>query len=311
MATEKHSNPYGPTKEDFKRFAEICGLEFAEQSFEEFAADPPYDPEAQEIYERMLPDVSQPDIKELLFELAGAAFTDPGDPFYDYLCENKERIYDAARVEPKVVEVVVMGLKMGIEQGSSACMNYLGALYYMGDLVEQDYQKAAELYEMATNAGNYQSTINLGYIYEYGRIGTPDYQKAFMYYSLAVAMYPSCEALYKLGDQFSRGQAVEEDKQKAYRLYERSLNQAQNIVEKAQPAIRMAAMLIDEGNGLYDIPFDPLYALHLYQEAEIGLRIDIKDGQYYYEKRLQEALEGQKRARALVEGGSVSKHGEL
>lgn len=63
---------------------------------------------------------------------------------------------------------------------------------------------------------------------------------------------------------------------------------------------------------MYDIPFDPLYALHLYQETEIGLRIDIKDGQYSYEKRLQEALEGQKCARALVEAGNnIIKHGEF
>ena len=50
-------------------------------------------------------------------------------------------------------------------------MNDLGALYYMGDLVEQDYAKAAELYEMAADAGCFQSIINLGYIYEYGRTG--------------------------------------------------------------------------------------------------------------------------------------------
>ena len=57
-------------------------------------------------------------------------------------------------------------------------MNDLGALYYMGDLVEQDYAKAAELYEMAADAGCFQSIINLGYIYEYGRTGKPDHTKA-------------------------------------------------------------------------------------------------------------------------------------
>ena len=34
-------------------------------------------------------------------------------------------------------------------------------------------------------------------------------------------------------------------------------------------------------------------ALELYQLAERGLRVDIAHGQTYYEKRLQEALEGQ------------------
>ena len=46
---------------------------------------------------------------------------------------------------------------------------------------------------------------------------------------------------------------------------------------------------------------DPLEALRLFQMAEIGLRKDIADGQYYYEKRLQEAIEGQKKAREAIE----------
>ena len=52
-------------------------------------------------------------------------------------------------------------------------------------------------------------------------------------------------AVYKLGDMFGRGRAVPQDKSKAYRLYERSLELARNDVEFAQPAIRIAAMLID------------------------------------------------------------------
>ena len=45
----------------------------------------------------------------------------------------------------------------------------------------------------------------------------------------------------------------------------------------------------------------PLRALALYQRAEIGLRIDIANGMTYYAKRLREAIEGQEKARELVE----------
>ena len=34
-------------------------------------------------------------------------------------------------------------------------MNDLGALYYAGEIVDQDYVKAAELYEMAVDYGCY------------------------------------------------------------------------------------------------------------------------------------------------------------
>ena len=69
-----------------------------------------------------------------------------GDSFAEFAFFNKKRIREAVTVAPEVVEVLVLGYKLGIADGSGACMNDLGALYYMGDLVEQDYVKAAELY---------------------------------------------------------------------------------------------------------------------------------------------------------------------
>ena len=197
--------------------------------------------------------------------------------------------------------MLVLGYRFGVSNGSGACMNDLGALYYKGDIVEQDYVKAAELYEMAVGAGCYQSIINLGYIYEYGRMGEPDHGKAYQWYSLAAALAPSSEAVYKLGDMFSRGKAVPRDKGKAHLLYERSLDLAHTDVEAAQPAVPIAKMLIDPEGPSYGVEPDPLRALALFQKAEIGLRIDIADGQTYYVKRLQEVLDGQLKARELVE----------
>ena len=76
---------------------------------------------------------------------------------------------------------------------------------------------------------------------------------------------------------------------------------AQSDKEYAQPAIRIARILIDPDCFEYDIDPDPLRALALFQRAEIGLRLDIADGQFYYKKRLQEAIEGQEITRAMVE----------
>lgn len=53
--------------------------------------------------------------------------------------------------------------------------------------------------------------------------------------------------------------------------------------------------------GIEFVELNPLRALILFQQAEIGLRIDIADGQTYYAKRLNKALEGQQKARALVD----------
>ena len=90
--------------------------------------------------------------------MAEAAASWGGDSFAEFAFFNKKRIREAATVASEVVEVLVLGYKLGIANGSGACMNDLGALYYMGDLVEQDYVKAAELYEMAAGGAAMEST---------------------------------------------------------------------------------------------------------------------------------------------------------
>lgn len=242
------------------------------------------------------------DVDALLREMGEAAFSGESGAFAAFVVRNHQRICLAAADSDDVPKLLVLGYKMGISRGDAACMNDLGALYYMGELVEQDYAKAAELYEMAMNHGCYQSIINLGYIWEYGRTGERDYQKAYQYYALAAALADSSEAAYKLGDMYSRGKFVERDMAKAYQLWSRSLDLAEDIVEIAQPAIRIAQLLLSEDCESAGAKRDPMRALQLFQQAEIGLRIDIDNGQTYYRKRLEEAIEGQERARAIIDG---------
>lgn len=90
--------------------------------------------------------------------MAEAVVSWGGDSFAEFAFFNKKRIREAATIVPEVVEVLVLSYKVGIANGSGACMNDLGALYYMGDLVEQDYVKAAELYEMAAGGAAMKST---------------------------------------------------------------------------------------------------------------------------------------------------------
>lgn len=286
---------YAIKKEDIQRMAELAGIEYVEQyeSKDRFNAaadddDTIFDPEH---------------IEPLLGDMADAAFSTTADDeqFFYFWCASSKCIREAASESSEVAEMVLLGFKFAISRGSALSMNCLGALYYMGDIVEQDYAKAAELYEMAMDAGCYQSIINLGYIYEYGRTGKPDYAKAYQFYSLAAALAPSSEAVYKLGDMFSRGKAVPRDMKKAHALYVRSLQLAENDVEAAQPAIRLAKMLIDPAGPSYGVETNPMDALKLFQRAEIGLRKDIADGQLYYRKRLVEAIEGQQTAREMLD----------
>lgn len=245
-------------------------------------------------------------VDDLLHELAQNALSNVGDGFARFAQANAARIHKAARYSTDIAEALVLGYRLGISAGSAACMNDLGALYYMGELVEQDYAKAAELYEMAMRHGCFQSVINLGYIYEHGRTGERDFGKAFRFYALAAALAPSCEATYKLGDMFSRGQATETNLTFAKALWERSLELAESPALAAQPAIRIARLLIDPNSAEQGIELDPLRALSLFQQAEVGLRMDIADGLYYYRKRLAEAIKGQAQARAMLDDDPIS-----
>lgn len=280
------NSTFNVSREDLERMAELSGIDV---TFHETNLD--YHDEAE-----------IDNANELLKELGKVAFSSGGNNFARFVAENGERIRKLAPFNDGIAELLVLGYKLGISAGSAACMNDLGALYYMGEFVEQDYAKAAKLYEMAMEHGCYQSIVNLGYIYEYGRIGEKDLERAYRCYALAVALAPSCEAVYKLGDMYSRCITGQRDLPKAKALWERSLELADGIVETAQPAVRIAKLLVDPSAWEQGIERDPLRALSLYQQAEIGLRIDITvNGMTYYQRSLDEAIAGQDVARAMVE----------
>lgn len=271
--------------DDFKRLATLAKVDFSVSEEDE------------------APDEEEPtlDLDAFLEDLAKAAISPDPNEFTDFVAKNQDDVLEALDQDPSVEDVLLAGYRVGIAFGSDACMNALGVHYYLGDFFEQDFAKAKELYQMAVGHGNLQSLVNLGYIYEYGRTDKPDYQKAYECYSLAAALAASFEAAYKLGDMYARGRAVERDMRSAHMLWERSLELSQGVVERAQPAVRIAQLLVDPECERWGIDPNPLRALKLFQDAEVGLRIDIADGQHYYKRRLREAIEGQEVARALLE----------
>lgn len=245
-------------------------------------------------------EVAQPDSKSIIRILSSVMVTEDPETFCRFVAENRKGIYEAAYFDEDVTRVLLIGYKIGVSERNGTSANALGAMYYLGALVEQDYDKAEHLYKMAMRWGCDQAIINLGYIYEYGRTGEPDYAKAYQYYSLAAALTQKSEALYKLGDMYSRGRAVQKDEAMALQLWEKSLEEAQGVSEVAQPAIRLAPIYL-EGSEDCGVEQNALLALDLYQKAEVGLRVDISDGLAYYAKRLEQAIEGQEKARQALD----------
>ena len=185
-----------------------------------------------------------------------------------------------------------------IDEGNTDAMNDLGALYYNGRSGEQDFTKAVYYYDMAAKLGNCQAQENLGYCYYYGRNIPIDYEKAFHYFALG-AFDGHLISLYKIGDMYMNGYYVEKNPVVAFRIYERCL---ETMTDEAAPIVAGPVFLrlgnaFLEGNGTEE---NPKNALVCFQKAELYLYDMVARGEWMYKNSLEDAIEGQERARVKL-----------
>ena len=145
--------------------------------------------------------------------------------------ENYEAMFDWANEHrdclesPAVMEKVRLCYELCTEQNDPVAALNLGAMYYTGQGAPQDYKEAVRLYEIAAAAGGpggCRALCNIGYCYYYGRHQKPDYEKAYHYFSLCALLYDDPNSLYKLGDMYKNGLAVEKSDRYAFMLYDRA-----------------------------------------------------------------------------------------
>ena len=129
--------------DDFKRLAALAKVDFSISEKDE-APDEEEDPTL--------------DLAAFLEELAKAAISPDPDEFAEFVAANRDDVFEALAQNPSVADVILAGYRLGITFGSDACMNALGAHYYLGDIFEQDFTKAEELYQMAVDHGRTSAT---------------------------------------------------------------------------------------------------------------------------------------------------------
>ena len=138
-------------------------------------------------------------------------------------------------VTDKIAKKVVRFYKKAISKSNSRAMLNLGALYYNGVFVQQDFSEAVKLYKMAADSDDpsvaARAICNLGYCYYYGRNVAIDQNKAFSYYLKGVLLYNDTNCLYKLGDMYRYGECVEKDEKMAYTLYMKAYSVHLNFEE--------------------------------------------------------------------------------
>ena len=105
----------------------------------------------------------------------------------------------------------------GAEGGSMQTLNE-GIAYMNGDGVDQDYEKALQLFLEACEAGSMKAARYVGMVYEQGLGVEQDYEKAAEYYARGVEAGDLTSGYY-LGLLYKQGLGVEQDYVKAAELF--------------------------------------------------------------------------------------------
>ena len=106
-------------------------------------------------------------------------------------------------------------LRASAEQGDAEAQYILGAMYYMGQGVPQDYAEEVKWYRLSADQGHAAAQYNLGVSYHRGQGVPQDYVEAMKWYRLA-ADQGYAEAQYNLGLMYGKGEGVPQDYVEAY-----------------------------------------------------------------------------------------------
>ena len=148
-----------------------------------------------------------------------------------------------------------------VEEGTeqlyvASSMYEIGYLYHNGLGVEQDYKKAMEWYEKATELGNPSAMNNIGYLYQNGLGVEQDYKKAMEWYEKAVELEYAI-SMNNIANLYENGLGVEQDYAKAMEWYEKAAE-------------------LGKANSMY-------FIANLYQDG-LGVEQDYAKAMEWYEK---------------------------
>lgn len=224
--------------------------------------------EMRETFNQVAPDTTYPETAVQLASWISRVEDDGIDEEdLETLRDDLMRADPTLQMHPAVAELVEGICNYEIAQGDGEAANSLGALYYDGRIGEQDFVKAAEMYEIAAKLGSAWAQENLGYIWYYGRTGVKDYAKAFhCFIKGALADRPI--SMYKIGDMYKNGYYVAKDPKMAFTVYmnsQRLMDDEENVFSAGADISMRLADCFFEGFGVEQ---DYEQALMFYQQAE-------------------------------------------
>jgi len=150
---------------------------------------------------------------------------------------------------PKSDEETVEQLRPWVEKGKAWAQNSLGQMYRDGEGVDQSYQHARDLFELAASQGNAIAQYNLGVMYSKGQGVDQSHERAAEYYE-AAANQGHANAQNNLGALYYNGDGVEQSFETAHAWWMKSAEQGnENAIKNLQ--------MLDEDEGRTTPSFVP------------------------------------------------------
>ena len=115
-------------------------------------------------------------------------------------------------------------LETKAEKGDIFSQYRLAGIYYHGEEIDGDLERAFYWYERAANQGFVKAQNHLADMYHKGEGVDEDLEQAFYWYERA-ANQSYAPAQYNVADMYHKGEGVDEDLKRAFYWYERAANQ--------------------------------------------------------------------------------------
>ncbi|KAF9271739.1 hypothetical protein BGZ68_003125, partial [Mortierella alpina] len=104
------------------------------------------------------------------------------------------------------------------EDGYNSAMFKIGNMYCNGLGIEQDYGMALEWYLKASDAGNASAMVNIGFLYENG-LGVGQNFGEALKWNLKASDAGVASAMYNIGNMYYKGHGIEQDYGKVQKWY--------------------------------------------------------------------------------------------
>jgi TPR repeat protein len=130
-----------------------------------------------------------------------------------------------------LAEEYVESLRGRAEKGDASAQYDLGAMYFHGPSVPQNYAEAVRWYRKSGEQGDARAQSSLGLIYQDGRGVPQDYAEAVRWYRRA-AEQGITDAQYNLGSSYANGQGVPQDYVEAHMWFNLAASRASGDDQK-------------------------------------------------------------------------------